>query len=154
MKRRTVLIRILGALAIVAAVSVPAFAQSPTGSIIGNVVDGNGGALSGATVTASNVDTGATKTATSGATGNFTFPLLPVGRYSVASELQGFSTAKVSNVTVSIGAQEKVTLKMDLAGVQAAVTVSTEAPLIEATQSQQESVVGQKLIENLPTNGP
>jgi outer membrane receptor protein involved in Fe transport len=127
--------------------------QSPTGSITGNVVDGSGAALPGATVTITNVDTGATKTATTGAQGNFTFPLLPVGNYTVTSELTGFSSAKVSGVGVSIGGQEKVTLKMEVGGVKEALTVSSEAPLIEATQSRQESVVSQKLIENLPTNG-
>ncbi len=152
MKRGTSLIRLFGALALAAA-AIPALAQSPTGSITGNVVDGTGAGLPGATVTVANVDTGATKSAPSGASGNFTFPLLSVGRYTVSSELSGFATSRVSNVTVSIGGQEKVTLKMEIAGVQAAVTVSSEAPLIEATQSQQESVVGQRMIENLPTNG-
>ncbi|MCA1581842.1 MAG: TonB-dependent receptor [Acidobacteria bacterium] len=152
MKRGTVLIRFLCAFGLAAA-AITALAQSPTGSITGNVVDGTGAGLPGATVSVNNVDTGAAKSAPSGTTGNFTFPLLPVGRYTVSSELSGFATARVSNVTVSIGGQEKVTLKMEIAGVQAAVTVSSEAPLIEATQSQQESVVGQKLIENLPANG-
>ncbi len=153
MERIGTLTRVLAACLIAGAAAVSAFAQSPTGSITGNVVDGNGGALPGATVTIVSVDTGAAKTATTGSAGNFTFPVLAVGRYSVMAELAGFASAKVANVTVSIGSQEKVTLKMDVAGVAAAVTVSTEAPLIEATQSQQESVVGQKLIENLPTNG-
>ncbi|MDQ2870407.1 MAG: TonB-dependent receptor [Acidobacteriota bacterium] len=152
MNRGTGLIRFLCSMALAVA-AIPGLAQSPTGSIAGNVVDGSGAGLPGATVTINNVDTGAAKSAPSGATGAFTFPLLPVGRYTVSSELSGFATARVSNVTVSIGGQEKVTLKMEIAGVQAAVTVSSEAPLIEATQSQQESVVGQRLIENLPTNG-
>ncbi len=152
MKRGTMLRRFLGAVALAAA-AIPGLAQSPTGSITGNVVDGTGAGLPGATVTINNVDTGAAKSAPSGATGSFTFPLLAVGRYTVSSELSGFATARISNVTVSIGGQEKVTLKMEIAGVRAAVTVSSEAPLIEATQSQQESVVGQRMIENLPTNG-
>ena len=151
--KRTFSIRILLAVAAAALAAMPALAQSPTGSITGNVLDGSGAGLPGATVTVTSVDTGATKTTTSGAQGSFTFPLLPPGRYSVASELTGFSAAKVGNVTVSIGGQEKVTLKMEIGGVKEAITVSSEAPLIEATQSQQESVVGQKLIENLPTNG-
>ncbi|HXM79286.1 MAG TPA: carboxypeptidase regulatory-like domain-containing protein [Thermoanaerobaculia bacterium] len=153
MKRGIIRVRILCALALFAAAAIPLSGQSPTGSITGNVVDSNGGGLPGATVTVTNVDTGAAKNTTSGTVGGFTVPLLPVGRYTVGSELSGFSSTKVSNVTVSVGGQEKVILKMDVAGVRATVTVSSEAPLIEATQSQQESVVGQKLIENLPTNG-
>jgi hypothetical protein len=153
MKRGTTLIRFLCAVALCVAASIPLSAQSSTGSITGNVVDGNGGGLPGATVTVTNVDTGAVKIAPSGVSGGFTFPLLPVGRYSVAAELSGFSPTKVANVGVSVGGEEKVTLKMELAGVQAAVTVSSEAPLIEATRSEQDSVVSQRMIENLPTNG-
>ena len=71
----------------------------------------------------------------------------------VQGATEGIRITADEDVTVSVGGQEKVILKMDVAGVRATVTVSSEAPLIEATQSQQESVVGQKLIENLPTNG-
>ncbi|MDQ2978869.1 MAG: TonB-dependent receptor, partial [Acidobacteriota bacterium] len=152
MKRGTVLIRILCAM-VLAASAISGLAQSPTGTINGNVMDGTGAGLPGAAVTVNNVDTGATKSAPSGATGNFTFPLLAVGRYTVSSELSGFATARVANVTVSIGSQEKVTLKMEIAGVQAAVTVSSEAPLIEATRSGVSSTVNERAIQNLPANG-
>src|SRR5262249_20054770 len=40
-----------------------------------------------------------------------------------------------------------------LASVKAAVTVSGEAPLIEATKSEVSSVVNERMIQNLPTNG-
>ena len=152
MKRATILIRFFCAM-VLAAAALPALAQSPTGTINGNVVDGTGAGLPGATVTVNNADTGATKSAPSGATGNFTFPLLAVGRYTVSAELSGFATARVPNVTVSIGGQEKVTLKMEIAGVQAAVTVSGEAPLIEATRSDVSSTVNERSIQNLPANG-
>ena len=152
MKRSTVLSRLL-AFTIFAAASAPLLAQSSTGSITGNVVDGSGAGIPGATVTATSADTGATRNATSGTTGNFTIPLLPVGRYTVASDLSGFAPAKVSNVVVSIGGQETVTLRMEVAKVSEAVTVTSEAPLIEATKSDVSSTVNERSIQNLPANG-
>jgi hypothetical protein len=112
------------------------FAQGALGSISGNVVDASGGAVPGAEVTVRNVDTGAVRTATSGVSGSFTFPQLPSGNYTVSGELSGFSPAKITNVTVSVGGDATVRLKLDPAGVQASVTVSSEAPLIETTKTQ------------------
>lgn len=129
------------------------FAQSSLGSISGNVVDASGGAVPGAAVSVRNVDTGASRTATSGVTGGFTFPQLLPGTYAVAGELAGFSPAKVTNVTVSVGGDTTVKLVLEPAGVQASVTVSSEAPLIETTKSEVSSVVNEKMIQSLPTNG-
>jgi outer membrane receptor protein involved in Fe transport len=129
------------------------FAQSALGSISGNVVDTSGGAVPGATVTVRNVDTGAVRTATSGVSGSFTFPQLPSGNYTVSGELAGFSPAKVTSVIVSVGGDATVKLKLDPAGVQASVTVSSEAPLIETTKTQVSSVVNERMIQALPTNG-
>src|SRR6185369_109575 len=127
---------------------------SSLGSISGNVVDASGGAVPGAAVTVRNVDTGATRTATSTApAGGFTFPNLPSGNYVVSGELSGFSPAKVTNVVVSVGGDATVKLTLDPAGVQASVTVSSEAPLIETTKTQVSSVVNEKMIQALPTNG-
>src|ERR1700693_64885 len=129
------------------------FAQSSLGSISGNVVDTSGGAVPGAAVSIRNVDTGATRTATSGVSGGFTFPQLLPGTYAVSGELAGFSPAKVTNVTVSVGGDTPVKLVLEPAGVQASVTVSSEAPLIETTKTQVSSVVNEKMIQALPTNG-
>jgi outer membrane receptor protein involved in Fe transport len=129
------------------------FAQSATGSITGNVFDASGGAVPGATVSVKSPDTGAARTATSGAAGNFTFPLLSPGLYAVSAELSGFSPAKAANVTVSVGADSTVRLVLEPAGVQATVRVSAEAPLIETTKSGVSAVMNENYVKNLPTNG-
>ena len=67
-----------------------AFAQNA--QITGSVKDSSGAIIPGATVTARNVDTGLTRTAVTEATGDYRLPSLPPGRYSVATELSGFST--------------------------------------------------------------
>lgn len=131
----------------------PLYAQSSTGSITGTVLDSTGGALPGAAVTATNTDTSAARTTTSTGRGTFTLPLLQPGGYSVSADLSGFSAAKVTDVRVSVGGDATVKLVLEPAGVQAAVTVSGEAPLIETTRSQVSSVVGERFVANLPVNG-
>jgi outer membrane receptor protein involved in Fe transport len=130
-----------------------ALAQSTTGSISGTVTDTSGAVIQRASVSVRNVDTGAVRGTTSNAEGIFTIPLLPVGVYEVTAEAAGFSAGRVGNVVVSVGSDANVKLVLEPAGVQAAVTVSSEAPLIETTKSSVSSVVNERMIENLPTNG-
>src|SRR6266542_2460805 len=94
-----------------------------------------------------------TGSATSGASGSFTFPNLTPGNYAVSAELSGFSPAKVTNVAVTVGGDATVKLVLEIGGVEAKVTVSSEEPLIEATKSEVSSVVNERSIQNLPANG-
>ena len=140
--------------AFLAVVAAPrAFAQTTTGSISGTVTDTSGAVIRGAAVAVRNVDTGAVRSATSNDEGLFSAPLLPPGTYEVTAEAAGFGAGRVGNVVVSIGTDANVRLVLEPAGVQAAVTVSAEAPLIEVTKSSVSSVVNERMIENLPTNG-
>ncbi len=71
----------------------------------------------------------------------------------MTAEAAGFGAGRVGNVVVAIGSDANVKLVLEPAGVQAAVTVSAEAPLIETSKSSVSSVVNERMIENLPTNG-
>jgi outer membrane receptor protein involved in Fe transport len=130
-----------------------ASAQTTTGSVSGSVTDTSGAVIRGAAVAVRNVDTGAVRSATSNDDGIFTVPLLTPGTYEVTGEASGFGAGRVGNVVVAIGSDANVRLVLEPAGVQAAVTVSAEAPLIEITKSSVSSVVNERMIENLPTNG-
>lgn len=127
-------------------------AQSSTGSITGTVTDSAGGPVPGTSVRARNLGTGLTRATLSGQGGAFTFPLLPVGRYEVGAELPGFSPAKVSEVTVSVGGKVDLTLRVAIA-TTSSVLVTSETPLVETTRTQSSSVVNERAIANLPTNG-
>lgn len=127
-------------------------AQSSTGTIAGTVTDSTGGPVPGASVKARNVGTGLTRATLSGPGGAFTFPLLPVGRYEVGAELSGFSPVKVSEVTVSVGGKVDLTLRLAIA-TTSSVLVTSETPLVETTRTQSSSVVNERAIANLPTNG-
>jgi len=146
-------IRFLFAVALLAAI-VPfsAFAQSSNGSISGNVTDASGGALPGVTITALNTATGLSRTAQSNASGHFDVPLLPPGAYSVSSELSGFQPVKYDRIVVNVGSDSSVNFKLTQ-GVSESVTVTAAAPLVDTTRSEVSSVVNEKAIANLPTNG-
>jgi outer membrane receptor protein involved in Fe transport len=137
---------------LLALTSFSVFAQSSNGSISGAVTDDTGSILPGVTVTATNVATGANRSTLSNEKGHFEIALLPPGNYRVAGELSGFQPLKLENVIVSVGTDVALNLKMKV-GVAETMTVTAAAPLIETNRSQVSSVVNEKSIENLPTNG-
>src|SRR6266545_7671488 len=83
-------------------VTIPAVAQTVTGTLQGLVTDKSGGALPGVTVTARDMDTGLERVTVSNEKGFYSSPFLPVGRYRVTAELSGFGTAIVNNVGVEL----------------------------------------------------
>ncbi|MGE5716558.1 MAG: carboxypeptidase regulatory-like domain-containing protein, partial [Acidobacteriota bacterium] len=129
------------------------FAQSSMGSISGVVSDTAGGLLPGASVSAKNVKTGAARTTTTNASGAFLFPLVPVGTYEVSASLQGFTLASAGKGDVLVGAETTFKLTMAIAGVKSEVTITSEAPVVETTKTEQASNVNETYIQNLPTNG-
>jgi hypothetical protein len=129
-----------------------AFAQTSNGSISGNITDDSGASMPGVTITATNVATGATRTAVTNSAGHFEVQLLPPGTYTVSAELSGFQTVKYDRTVVNVGSDTGLNIKMK-PGVAETVTVTAAAPIIETTRSEVSSVVNQKAIENLPTNG-
>jgi hypothetical protein len=138
-------------LAVCLLISIPMLAQSSTGSISGMVTDDSAAALPGVTVSAENLANGATRTVVTNEAGYYQIGLLPPGRYSVTTSLEGFQATR-RDLTVNIGtdATLNVTLRV---GVTETVTVTAAAPLIETERTQVSSVVNETAIENLPANG-
>src|SRR5262249_1367932 len=137
---------------LVALVPFAAFAQSSTGSISGNVADDSGAALPGVTVTATSAATAATRTTVSNGPGHYELALLVPGMYAVSGELSGFKTVKFEKIVVNVGSDTTLDLKLK-PGVAEEMTVMAAAPVIETTRSEVSSVVNEKAIQNLPTNG-
>src|SRR4051794_3119650 len=84
--------RSLIAVALSFAVHASAAGQVTTADIVGRVLDASGAVLPGVTVTVENLGTHDTRVVPTNESGDYTFTLLPIGRYSVKIELQGFST--------------------------------------------------------------
>src|SRR5262249_3952444 len=115
------------------AASVPALAQStaPNGTIEGIIVDTSGGVLPGVTVTVTNVATGAERSVTTNEKGLYRAPLLPLGKYRVVAELQGFKKFEQTDISLSVGQTATVNATLAVGTGSAAITVSSSdiAPL-------------------------
>lgn len=127
--------------------------QSTTGNIEGRVVDQNGAVITGATVSATNQETGFGKTTASDNDGNFIFVLLPPGKYKVEATAQGFSKATYENVVVNVGAKRSLEINMSVSGQTNVVDVNTSGEVVETTRTSISSTVDQNRIINQPLNG-
>jgi len=146
--------RIIAALMVVGLFSAtPLIAQQTTGNITGRVVDDQGSAVPGVTVTAKNPETGFSRTEISDTEGVYRLNALQVGTYDVIAELQGFSKVENKGIVVNVGQTLDINLTLKVASVSETVTVTGETPLIETSSSSVGGVVDIKRIESLPLNG-
>ncbi len=130
-----------------------AFGQSTAATIVGTVLDEQKSALAGATVTVRNMDTGQLRTTAADATGNYRIVGLPPGRYELAAELSGFSRTTQSDLVLNIAQEVTMNATLKLAGVQEAVTVTAETPIVETTKSSLGTTITTQKIEELPIQG-
>ncbi|MFH1175857.1 MAG: TonB-dependent receptor, partial [Acidobacteriota bacterium] len=145
---------VIALLAVASALLLPGmlFAQSATGALQGRIIDEGGGVIPGATVVAANAATGFSRTAVSTQVGNFVFPALPAGTYTVKFELQGYATMTMEEVVINVAATRKLDVTMKLAAVKEEIIVISEAPLV-ASSASLGTVVSQEELETLPLNG-
>jgi hypothetical protein len=121
-------------------------------TISGRVLDPQGAAMAGATVSVRQTDTNVTVRATTDADGRFRFPYLKIGRYELRAKLQGF-TDNARTLVLSAGSAFDVPITMDVAGIDATVTVVADTQMLETARSQIAGTVPQAEVQNLPMNG-
>src|SRR5258705_12614523 len=103
---------------------VAAFAQQTTGAITGRVLDQQGAAVPGATVTAKSASTGFTRTETSDTEGVYRLSAVPVGIYEVNAELQGFTTMSKKDIQVNVSQVQTIDFALKIGSVSETVNVT------------------------------
>jgi hypothetical protein len=137
---------LLGILALAAAWLLAA----ETGEIKGKVTDENGQGLPGVEITAASPALQGTRTVVSSKDGDFLFPLLPVGTYTLTFKLQGFNTVVQEKVIVRLGMTTTLTVKMPLTALQKEVVVTAEEPLLDKTSTDTSYRLSAADLEKIP----
>ncbi len=127
--------------------------QASSGQIAGEILDSSGAAVTGATVTATNTETGLERSANTNDEGLYSIVLLPPGTYRVSAKASGFQDVNVENVDVVVGRTAEVNLTIAAGGVVEEVTVTAGAVQVQTTRSEPDSVLNERAIANLPING-
>lgn len=129
------------------------FAQGVTASFVGTVTDASGAVLPGATVVAINEGTGLRREAITNESGNYTIPLLPIGRYTVETELPGFKRDVRRNLQLNVDARVRVDFTLQVGNVSETIEVVSAAPLVQTEDSSVGFVIDNKKVTELPLNG-
>ncbi len=129
------------------------FGQTFRGSISGNVVDASGAAIPDTSIKLINDGTGYTREATTTATGEFNFPDLPLGFYTLTFSKTGFQTTKVDKVEVAVSRVTNLPVKMGVSTQATTVEISATAATVETTSTTLANVVNPQMVQDMPMNG-
>ncbi len=135
-------------------VSIHALGQGETTSAIqGQASDSTGAMVSGASVTATSLDTGSQRSVKTDAAGRFNFPQLKPGAYKVEIEAQGFEPQKIDNVFSGLGQKQTVNFTLKVAHSNQTVEVNSEAPIINPSNANTSTTLAAPALEDLPNPG-
>ena len=128
-------------------------AQAVGGTILGTITDPAGAAVPKADISITNTDTGVITTVATSAEGFFSVPNLLPGSYQVVAKAPGFSTAVVSGITLTVGAQQSVNIPLKVGETSQRVEVTTTAVAVELASSTISDVVSGTEVRDMPLNG-
>jgi hypothetical protein len=129
------------------------FAQFESGSVLGTITDPSGKAISGASITLTNVRTGTSQKTTTDNSGNYLFVNQRLGSYQVRAELTGFKPAEASPFDLVVDARQRVDLRLEIGSVSDSITITDAAGLLESDTSSRGEVINPREIAELPLNG-
>ena len=128
-------------------------AQQVDGRIHGSVLDSSGAVVGGAVVEVQRIETGATRYATSGASGRYTVPALSPGSYSISVSAEGFRPVSSEPIQLSLGGEAEASFVLQVGPASDAITVSGESSALETSQAAIGNVIPNRFIVSLPLNG-
>jgi carboxypeptidase family protein len=138
--------------ALLCLLSVTASAQSDSGRVTGTVSDSSDAIIPGATITLTNIDTGAVSKVNSSDDGTFTFAAVPRGQYKIEIDQAGF-TPITQSFTLLVSAVQEINAHLQPGATTTVVEVTDAAPLVDtSTSSVGEDIQGRQVTE-LPLNG-
>jgi hypothetical protein len=146
-------VRLLGIVFCSVVLAAPSGAQVAQAELRGTIFDTSGAALPGVTVTATETQTGTSRTSVTSPTGTYVMPALPVGTYTVKAELSGFTTLTKEGIRLAVGESASLDFKLTVAAIAETVTVTGESPLVDTKKSDLSGRIDQKQVEGLPLNG-
>lgn len=142
---------VFGTLAMLFAIPLTGIAQITSATITGTITDQSGAAVPAASVTARNIDTGLTRTVTTGDDGFYRLEFIPVGNYEIeVSATSGFKKANQAGIVLRVGDTVRVDVSLEVGGLDEVVTVSTAPPEVNTSNAELGRTVQTEEIENLP----
>ena len=144
---RRMMVAVLAALAVVSAS--PVLAQQASAGMQGKVVDESGGALPGVTIVITHEGSGQFRQVVSNADGTYYVTGVLPGPYKIVAELSGFSKFERST-QLTVGNISSIDITLSVGGLEENVTVTGQAPLVDAQTTQVGANINQEELAALP----
>ncbi|SEG00801.1 Carboxypeptidase regulatory-like domain-containing protein [Bryocella elongata] len=128
-------------------------AQLTTADILGTVTDPTGADVPNATVTLKNLGTNETRTVKTDSSGNYIFPLLAPGHYSISVAASGFKASRTPDLAVEAGDRARADEALAIGAESEVVNVEAQTPLLQSDNSTVSSTVTAQAVQDLPLNG-
>jgi hypothetical protein len=128
-----------------------AFAQQGTADLRGRVIDQQGAVLPGVNIVVRHQESGLFRETITGADGTFLMSGMTPGMYEVTAELASFKKYSQRDVRLEVGRATPVELKLEVGGLTEAVTVTSEAPLVDTTTQEIGGRISQQEFVDTPS---
>ncbi len=147
-------IEILGFLTCLFLFVLPAAGQlSSTTSLVGTVTDTSGAIVPNVAITAVNVATRDTYHAVTNSSGDYTFPFVHIGTYTITATAKGFQRATHTGIIVETNQTVRTDFTLQVGQVSQTVTVTGGAPPIKTDDASVSQIINHEQIADLPLNG-
>jgi Carboxypeptidase regulatory-like domain len=144
----------IGAASILFALCIPGWGQQRnTAGIYGLVTDPQGSSVIGAKITLTQVETGIQRISASNAAGEWEFPSIAVGSYSLTVEKNGFSRVEQKDIVLQVNDNRRVDVSLTVGAVSTTVTVEAAAATVNTSDATLKDTVDSQRVEALPLNG-
>ena len=130
-----------------------AFAQLPTAAVLGVVKDPSGAVVPQTNLTLTSQQSGVALSTQADAVGNYEFPRVAPGSYTLQAKHEGFKASVQPAFTLEIDQRMRLDVTLEVGSVAETVTVTTEVPLVRTLDSTVGGVVENRRIEEMPLNG-
>jgi Carboxypeptidase regulatory-like domain/TonB-dependent Receptor Plug Domain len=119
----------------------------------GIVLDASSAGIPGATVTITNMETGAERKLITDEAGRFSAPALGAGHYEITASKSGFRTDRRTSINLVVGQREEVNLQLQVGDVRQSIEVPSDPAVVQITTEDISGLVGERQVKDLPLNG-
>src|SRR5215471_2724860 len=127
-----------------------AHAQAVNATLLGTVTDISGGTIAGAKVTITEVNTGIIHNGQTNDSGNYTFPDMPPGSYSVTVEAAGFKKEVRKDIDVLVNTSTRVDIQLQPGSVSETIEVTGAPPMLQTDRADTSEKIQTVVLEEAP----
>ncbi|MDR3572217.1 MAG: carboxypeptidase-like regulatory domain-containing protein [Anaerolineaceae bacterium] len=129
------------------------YGQATTATVMGTITDSRGAAVTGATITITNMNTGIVSKATTTDTGLYRIPGLIPGTYRINVSREGFNSIVKDEIDLHVEDQVALNFALRVGSVSESVTVEAGEPLVDTESTSLGEVIESRQVESTPLNG-